>query len=77
MDVDCDYHWLLVTIISGDVVGGEMQCEGILLDVYHWSLVCSRLCGGGALGVDENSGSDEAVCTKRWVYHQVAEFVID
>ena len=47
------------------------------LDVYHWAVVCSLLCGGGSFCVNKSFGLEKAVCTESLIHHLVVEFIID
>ena len=72
-DVNGDCYWLWRSIISGEVGGGEMKCESIFLDAYHWSLMCSLWCGRGPISVNNILGLDDTVVIKSLVHDQVVK----
>ena len=69
LDVDGENHWLLGSIISGEVGGGEMKCKGAFLDSCYWSLVCNLFFVGGSFCVDKILGLGQAVCTKSLLHY--------
>ena len=76
--MDGNYYWEPDSIISGNVSGGEMKCGGLSLDVSHWALMGSLVCGkGGSFFVNGIIGLLEAVLTKSFIQHQVMKYIIN
>ena len=60
--MDGGYYWETGSIISRNVGGGEMQYDGLYLDVSHEALVGSLLCGKGSqFCVNKSFGVGKAV----------------
>ena len=75
--MDGNYYWKPGSIICGKVCGGEMECDDLSLDAYHWAFVCSLLCGGGPFCVNKNFGVGDVVCTNSLIHPQFMQFAVD